>query len=414
VTSTDSEHGLALQRGEALCDLGRFADAERLLEGAVGRQPQDPDAWCLLAYAQIGNTNFDAALRSAQTAASLAPDAEWPHRLRSIVLANMSQTRLAVEAAETAVRLAPYTWQTHHCLAQALISTHHRAPEAIDAARRAVALAPHEAEAHFSLGAATAADGQRERAQDAFRTALTLDPQHSAAHNELARLELNRRLPTGPKRLATAASGFATSLRADPTASTARQNLDLVLRSFLSRLAYLIFVAAYLLLRLHLDSGLLEHSLPLLLLCIPAYVAARFVWHLPPPLRAHLLALITGRKFAFATATLAFAVTCLVVSSAASGSVRQTLSVVAVVSALIGRLVVAREMHEAVQQASDQPRKPWISSGLLTVLMIVLLLTAVIAFLTVQSSDSIALSVTAGMTCLLGGAAILRTLIRRH
>ena len=406
VTSADSEHSLAMQRGDALCDLGRFADAERLLEGAVGRQPQDPRAWCLLARAQLGTSHYDAALRSAQTATSLAPEAEWGHRLRSIALVGMRQESLGVEAAQAAVRVAPHTWQTHHCLANALTSTNHRAPEAIEAALRAVALAPHEAEAHFALGAATKADGQRDRARDAFQSALALDPQHSGAHNELARLQLGRRLPAGPKRLANAASGFATSLRADPTGSTARHNLDLVLRSFLSRLSYLIFVAAYVLLRVDLGSGPWEHALPLLLLSVPAYVAARFVLHLPPPLRAHLVALVTSRRFAVGTGLLTFAVGCLAVSSVASGSARQAFSVVAVVAALIGRLLVERELHEAAQRGSGQPHKPWIRSGLLTIFVIVLFLTAVIAFATVQSSDSIALSFTAGMTCLLGGAAI--------
>ena len=51
------------------------------------------------------------------------------------------------------------------------------------------------------------------------------------------------------------ATGFASAVRVDPRAEVSRRNLDVVLRSFLSRVAYLIFLDAFVVSRLTTDSG---------------------------------------------------------------------------------------------------------------------------------------------------------------
>jgi tetratricopeptide (TPR) repeat protein len=414
VNDPDARHDHALERAEVLCDLGRFADAERQLGEAVAQQPHDPEGWCLLARAQLGSTNYERALRSADTAAGLDPDGDWAHRLRSIALQNMDQADLAVAAASTAVRANPHAWETHHCLAQALISAERRPKEAIDAAARAVALAPNEPDAHFSMGAAAAAAGRRDQARDAFQRALSLDPQHFEAHHELARLHLKRRLPTGPTNLAAAASGFATALRVDPAASLARLNLDLVLRSFLARASYLIFLAAALPAHFRLNStSLPDRALPVALLTVPAYFAARFVRRLSPQLRGHLQGLITSRRFVYAAAAEFLGATALVASSIAPSEARRSLALLAVAAALTGRLLLEHEAHELTQRALNKPPTPWISNSLLWVLVVALLIVATTAFLAAPTSGSVAACVAIGGICLAAAAIILRAIKRR-
>jgi Flp pilus assembly protein TadD len=406
VTFSDGDGVLASQaRASTLCDLGRFADAVQLMQTVVASQSQDGHAWCLLARAQLGSADFAAALRSAQTGVALSPDDEWPHRLRSIALLNLDRPEEAVIAAAIATRLAPHEWQTHRSHADALTHTGKNPSESIEAAKRAVALAPHEPGAFFSLGAAAAAAGRREQARDAFEQVLMLDPQHSGAHNELARLHLNRRLPTGPKHLAAAVSGFATAVRTDPGGAVARRNLDLILRSFLSRLAYLIFVAAFAANQLHRDSNsIVVRALPVAFLTIPAYFAARFLRRLSPPLRLHVRSVMTGRSLALATAAEGLAVVSLAGTVLATAGARPPLAFVAVVSALIGRLLLAREMHEKTQQGSDKPRRPWISNSVMWFLAGALLLAAAIFLLSVSSAGSGVAGVGVGVAC--GAAAV--------
>jgi hypothetical protein len=63
-----------LARCAKLCDLGRFAEATTLLRSVVVIEPDNAPAWCLLAAAELGTGDGDAAERAASTATSLAPE----------------------------------------------------------------------------------------------------------------------------------------------------------------------------------------------------------------------------------------------------------------------------------------------------------------------------------------------------
>src|SRR5207302_1034027 len=106
----------------------------------------------------------------------------------------------------------------------------------------AVALAPHEADTHLALGGAAAAVGKRADAEAAFQRALSIDPQNTVAHNELARLQLRKSSISRPGALGEAAASFATAVRSDPRADVSRRNFELVIRVFLSRVSYLVFL----------------------------------------------------------------------------------------------------------------------------------------------------------------------------
>jgi hypothetical protein len=68
-----------------------------------------------------------------------------------------------------------------------------------------------------------------------------------------------------------------------------------VLRSFLARASYLIFLAAALPAHFRLNStSLPDRALPVALLTVPAYFATRFIRRLSPQLRNHLQGLVTS------------------------------------------------------------------------------------------------------------------------
>jgi tetratricopeptide (TPR) repeat protein len=178
------------KRAAALCDHLRFAEARVLLHKTVATDPQDAYAWCLLARAELGLGDSNATLQAAGRAASLAPAEEWPYRLASIALGRLGHHAEAITAAREAVRLAPESWQPYARLARELAHDKAGLLEALGAAGYAAVLAPDEAEPHVTVGVVEAAAGQQVEAEAAFRRALAIQPDHSVALNELARLQL--------------------------------------------------------------------------------------------------------------------------------------------------------------------------------------------------------------------------------
>jgi Flp pilus assembly protein TadD len=343
-----------LQRVSALCDLRRFDEASARLAAIVAANPQSPQAWCLKSRVAIGTGEYDAALHAAKTAISLGPDAEWPHRLASIALARAGQRPEAAWHAREAVRVAPHEWRAFTNLARMLAPAAADRAQAREAAQRALELAPHEVEAHMASGAVALADGRRADAEAAFRAALAIDPQCSAAHNELARLQLPRTRFGDPGGLAQAASGFASAVRADPRAEISRRNLDLVLRAFLARVAYFVFLAAFVVAEVTSGSSpATVRTLAAVAVVVPALFVARFLSRLPPILREHLLALVRHTwELSLAVAAQLLAV-CLLALDAVIASTHAGLALGALGLSALGRLVLY--VHGNRRAAVDAP-----------------------------------------------------------
>lgn len=406
MTRSDDVETSSLERAEVLCDLERFQDAERLLSRVTATDPGNAWAWCLLARAQLGMAAYAAAIESAQRASALAPEDDWSHRLRSYALVANGQQELAVQAAATAVRLNPSAWESHVCLSTVLLTSKGRGPQRSAAAAKAVVLAPHEPEAHFAVAAAAAVDGRREDARAALARVLALDPQHSAAHHELARLNLNRWFPTGPKDLAAAARGYSTAVRTDPTALESRNSLDMVLRTFLQVLAYLIYLVAFVAWRTPAPRWL-----PLVLLSIPMIFALRFVTRLTPTPRTYLVGLITGRRFILAAAAELLAVLGLASLSIAPDAAQRPIILMAVIAGISGRLFVEHEAREAVARATGK-YEPILSDLVLWVLAAALSATAALAILAAPMSSN---ATAAGVaTVCLAAAALTIAFIKRR
>lgn len=343
------ESFVGVERARTLVRLGRFDDAVSSLHQLLGRDPESSSGWCLLAQAQLGRLDHQAALEAADRAVAVAPESNWAHRLRSIALGALGESEEALAAALAAIKWAPNEWQGYACLAGIFTQIKNRRSEAIPAAEYAVALAPNETGAHLALGAAAAANKKRKQAEEAFRRALELDPQNSDAHNALARLNLRRSRFGRAGNLAEAAGGFQTAVQTDPRNISSSRNLEVVLRLFLSRLTYLILIGGYIYVRIPATSPSANTDLSLVILCIlgiPAIYGWRFVSRLSPDLRRHLRYTLTHGKVATVSAIQLLAILLLLYTAVASPTSHKTTAAGAFCLTLAARLLLIDQIHK--------------------------------------------------------------------
>lgn len=334
---------LKLERAQALIGLGRFDEAGSTLRELLGTEPDIAPAWCLLAQTQIGLGEMEAAVESAEHAAALAPEDDWPHRLRGIALQQLGDADSAIAASREAVAKAPHNWQTHRRLAINLSLAKRDLDYALAAAERSVALAPNEPGAHYALGLAHTARRDHAEAEASFKRALALDPEHGPSHEALARRQFATSRFGRAGNLAAAAAGFRAAVQADPRSDYGATNLELVLRIFIARLSYLVFVIVWIASRA--NGGTAGARLgPLVLLAIPAAFAARFLSRLVPDLRQHVGYIAFHGRLAAPSFAQAGAIALLFVSAAAPSGARTGIGGAAIVLSLGARILLARRL----------------------------------------------------------------------
>jgi tetratricopeptide (TPR) repeat protein len=343
--SSDATHSLQLEleRAQALIGLGRFDEAGSRLRELLAGEPNVAPAWCLLSQAQIGLGQTEGGLDAAERAAALAPEDDWPHRLRSLALLQLDDLDGAVAAAREAVALGPHNWQTHRRLAVALGAAKRDLDDALAAGERAVALAPNEPEAHFALGLVHHARKKRKQADQCFEHALALDPQHGPSRSALARRQLVGSRFGRAGKLADAAAGFRDVLQADPQADYAARNLELVLRVFIARVSYLVFLIVWIASRA--TGGTVgDRLVPLVLLAVPAAFAVRFLNRLAPDLRRQVGYVAFHGRLAAASYAQTLAIALLFVSAVTPSGIRKGIVIAAFVLSLGARLLLARRL----------------------------------------------------------------------
>jgi tetratricopeptide (TPR) repeat protein len=226
-----------LSRAGLMIELGRFADATRLLAAVLAAAPDSCRGWCLLARAQLGNGKPAEALTAASRASALDPANDWPFRLISTALISLGRGADAVPAALEARRLAPHSWRSHVCLAQAAAAGG-QLEFATEAAQAGLAVAPDQADVHVTAGRVALSRGDVAEARLRQEAALAIEPTHSGAINELGRISLQMRDP------ATAAEHFLRAARTSPGNGIFGRNSELALRYLAIRLARPILLAA--------------------------------------------------------------------------------------------------------------------------------------------------------------------------
>jgi tetratricopeptide (TPR) repeat protein len=204
-------------RAEHLLDIARTDDALALLRQAIAADPTHVDALCSTARAYLRKGETDGALRAAEAALSLEPANGYAAYLRAAVLLTAGHPA-ARQAAELAVQLDPEFWPAYGTLAGALVKSGYPA-HALEIAKQGVALAPHEAAAHTMLGGIADDARQRALAESAYREALRLKPDYTAARVGLAALQFGR------WRVRTAAGHLIAAAANDPVAAAATGGL---------------------------------------------------------------------------------------------------------------------------------------------------------------------------------------------
>ncbi len=414
-TSTD-ETTVALQRANALCELRRFTEAAELLHQTIASNPENAEAWSLLAAAELGAGNDEACLQAAETAISLDPESEWPHRLASAVLRRMDRIGESIHHAREAVHIDPNSWPAFIELARSLTYNKSDLNEAREAAAQALALAPDRAATHLAAGVVAAASKDRAGAEAFFRKALSIEPENTTAHNELARMQTKRQTRINPTGLANAASGYATSIRIDPQADQSRHKLELVLRMFLAKTSYLILLDAYIVARLTANSSTATaRLLPVVLLAVPAAYATRFVTRLDTSLRAHLVRLLTReRNIRLAAGLDTVAIACLLASATAPQLARAALAGAAALSTLIARLILLSQIQHSSRAARGLPTSPTLSTTTLGLIATALILAAILMVYATTTAHAGAGGIVFAILCAAGSGAILYRIRRRQ
>jgi hypothetical protein len=127
-----------------------------------------------------------------------------------------------------------------------------------------------------------------------------------------------------------------------------------VLRTFLSKTAYLLFIDAYLVGRVAASSnGTAARFAPVVLLTLPGYYAVRFLRRLTPTPRQRLLWLLIGERALSAAAALeAISVAAILAAAVGAASLRPGAAAVAALAALAGRLLLYLTLQRAARSAS--------------------------------------------------------------
>jgi tetratricopeptide (TPR) repeat protein len=274
----------SLHRAQVLMDLGRHAEARAELAVHLARQPDSVLGLCMLAHSELASDEPDAALAITARVVALAPEEEWPLRIRALALMRLRRFRDARAAAKAAVRADSDNWRTHYV--RALVHAETADYEQAHAmARQAAELAPHEADVHVILGLSLAGMGRDDEARAAYQEALRLDPESARALNNLAAVDINS------ARLGRAARNVAAGLRLAPNEETLQQNLDMVVLRLSRRLLLLVVLG---LLPIALVPAAADHAwwaraaTGAVLACLYGVVVWTTLRHLPAGARRHL------------------------------------------------------------------------------------------------------------------------------
>jgi len=289
--------GTAVAMAAAQFQRGEPAAAVELLGTVLAAEPDHLRALVLMTHAQLALKQPEVAFEVANHAVRVAPESAEALSALSRALTALDRHDEAVRVALEAVRREPENAYRHNRLAWALIGNGERGVEAEQAARMAVHLDPEEADFRITYGMVMKQLDLTDRARQALRDALALEPGNAVAQHELATLDVTHRNPFALGRLARGASGLAGALRTDPRQQASRFMLDVALRRFLVYTAIMLAVLAYVGWRVADFSVTGARVLAGAAALAPLGFAAYFVGRLDRSLRAYLWSVLTqGRQ----------------------------------------------------------------------------------------------------------------------
>jgi Flp pilus assembly protein TadD len=214
---------MLLAQGTQLNNIGRHGAALSVLSKAIVAAPQAVEPHCEMAYALLKLRRLPEALKEAGVAASLDPQYERAHRLRSIILDQLGRPKDALLAAEAALRLAPESPSVVYTLGNAQLQAK-RVADAERTAENLVRIAPDWDLSHLLRGQVAIRRKQWEWAEASNRRALQIDPTNHIALNNLG-VALQ-----GQRRSKEALEIYQQAAQLDPTDDLAKANIVRMVR----------------------------------------------------------------------------------------------------------------------------------------------------------------------------------------
>jgi tetratricopeptide (TPR) repeat protein len=301
------------QRGDA-------AAAAELLGPVLAAEPGNVRALVLMTHAQIALKRPELAYDAAQQAVRSAPESAEALGALSRAFTALDRHDDAVAVARRAAELEPENAYRHNRLAWALLGDGRRGVEAEHAARAAVRLDPQEADFRITYAMVMKQLDKTDRARQALRDALAIEPDNAVARHELATLDVVHRNPFALGRLARGATGLAGALRADPRQQASKFMLDVALRRFLAYTTVMLAVLAYVGWRMTAFSTGGARVVAGVAVLAPVGFAAYFVARLDRSLRAYLSGEIIQGRQRIAAIGAALCLLLLLAATAAPGS----------------------------------------------------------------------------------------------
>jgi tetratricopeptide (TPR) repeat protein len=216
--SADHESRAAFEQAAGLVQLRRWPEAAAVYSRLLLGGPDDVRALCGMSrcLGQLGRARDGLAL--AERAAALAPDDDWPHRLRSAHLLALGRAGDALRSAAEAARRDPGGLPALLTVFEAQVGR--RDGEGASAtAGQLLALHAGEPEAHNCVGRAAMMRRAWAEAEAAFRAALAMRPLTPAYLCNVA-LAMERQ-----GRRSEAIELFQRAVRTDPGDAVARDQL---------------------------------------------------------------------------------------------------------------------------------------------------------------------------------------------
>jgi tetratricopeptide (TPR) repeat protein len=166
-------------------DRKNYAESIRLCNSVIKHEPDNGDAYEILALAALESQDFYLAESAGRETTRLQPLNPNGALITSVSLMNRAKEELAIEVLEDQLSRTPeiiaLMFNLHSCYAN-----QGNNQKAIEIALKTVQLAPTNADAYNNLGASLHAVSRNEDANIAFQTAVDLNPQHFTARLNLA------------------------------------------------------------------------------------------------------------------------------------------------------------------------------------------------------------------------------------
>ncbi|MFF5297006.1 tetratricopeptide repeat protein [Paractinoplanes globisporus] len=346
-----NEAGTAVAMAAVQFQRGDASSAAELLGPVLAAEPDNVRALVLMTHAQLALKQPELAFRVAHQAVLVAPESAEALGALSRAFTGLDRHDDAVRLAQRAAELEPENAYRHNRVAWALLGDGQRGVEAEHAARLAVQLDPNEADFRITYAMVMKQLDYTDRARQALRDALALEPDNAVAQHELATLDVVHRNPFALGRLARGASGLAGALRADPRQQASRFMLDVALRRFLVYTAVLLAVLAYVGWRMTEFSVGGARVVAGAAALAPMLFAAYFVVRLDRSLRAYLLTVLTQGRQRIAAIGAAICLALLLASTVAPAGSLPWLLGIAAIGGFAVRLLTVSASNAHVRSA---------------------------------------------------------------